>query len=105
MAVILRSLLPAVEQLVEDEELEFHEDVIAMRRGDVLFPTERGVSDRALVVSRFVSSVIRPHGQRDDPRLIGGKRKNRRFFHGRSARANPAVGHQSLCRNRITPRR
>ena len=62
MAVILRSLPPAAEQLVEDEELEFHEDVIAMRRGNALFSTERGVSDRALAVSRFVSSVIPPHG-------------------------------------------
>jgi hypothetical protein len=51
------------EQLVEDEELEFHQDVIDMRRGDALFSSEWGVSARALVVSRFVSSVIRPHGQ------------------------------------------
>ena len=28
-----------------------------------------------LVVSRFFSSVIRPKGQRDDPRLIGGTRQ------------------------------
>jgi hypothetical protein len=41
MTVILRSLPPAAEQLVEAEELEFHEDVIAMRREDALFSTER----------------------------------------------------------------
>ena len=44
------------------------------RDWDALFSTEQGVSDRALVI-RLISSVIRPNGQRDDPRLIGCRRR------------------------------
>jgi hypothetical protein len=43
------------------------------------------------VVSRFANSVIRPNGQRDHPRLIGGKRRGLEQVRFISSQARNAV--------------